>query len=214
MRPLSAPLSVFADRVAQIMVNHLNRPDAPVSAPLDPNAPPPQPPAYTRAGSMVTVPFQPPGVPVASPLTGWEANAQTSLPRAGQRQQQQSLPKDTMTVLRWILFLPVGGFLIALAQVVVGTMAERLAFWVAAPLIFFFGALIAMASIIPCRIAPDPKVGATILLTLFALFEIFAFISFLPGASPFPVIARLYTDVVLVIGGFIGARMAEDTASR
>ena len=118
-----------------------------------------------------------------------------------------------MKLLRWIGFLPVGAFLIALAQLVVAFVVERVAFWIAAPLILFFGAVIAMASILPCRIAPDPKVGATILLTCFVLFELVALASFLPKAPLFPAVARLYTDVVLVIGGFVGGSMrSEDTA--
>lgn len=112
-----------------------------------------------------------------------------------------------MKVLRWIVFLPVGAFLVALAQLVVGLVAERATFWIAAPLILFFGAVIAMAAMLPCRIAPDPKVGATIFLTLFVLLELFALASFLPNAPAFPAIARLYADVVLVIGGIIGGSM-------
>lgn len=115
-----------------------------------------------------------------------------------------------MKVLRWMIFLPVGASLIALAQLVVAFVAERVVFWVAAPVILFFGAVIAMASIAPCRIAPDPKVGATILITLFVLFELFALASFVPKASLFPTIARLYADVVLVVGGFIGGSMQPD----
>jgi len=109
-----------------------------------------------------------------------------------------------MKLLRWIAFLPVGALLIALAQLAVAFVAERAPFWTAAPVILFFGAIIAMAAIVPCQIAPDPKIGATILLTLFVFLELVALASFLPKAPVFPAVARLYADVVLVIGGFIG----------
>ena len=118
-----------------------------------------------------------------------------------------------MKILRWLVFLPVGAVCIALAQFVVALIAENLMWWVGAPMILFFGAVIAMASMVPSRIAPDPKVGATVLLTLFALFEVFALVSFLPKATIFPAIARLYADVVLVIGGVAAASIRNDASS-
>ena len=110
-----------------------------------------------------------------------------------------------MKILRWLFFLPIGFVLMGIAQFAVGFVAERTSFWVGAPLILFFGVLIVAASMIPCRIAPNPKVGATILLTLFVLFELLSLYSFLPSAHLFPAVARLYADVALVLGGVIGA---------
>ena len=77
-----------------------------------------------------------------------------------------------MKILRWLFFLPIGFVLMGIAQFAVAFVAERTSFWVGAPLILFFGVLIVAASMIPCRIAPNPKVGAAILLTLFVLFEL------------------------------------------
>ena len=115
-----------------------------------------------------------------------------------------------MTLLRWITFLPVGGVLIATAQFLAITVAEAIAWWISAPLILFFGALIAMSSLIPVRIAPNRLVGAAILLALFILFEGIALASILPQTQFYPGIIRVYTDVAIVAGAIIGVKLDRD----
>jgi len=112
--------------------------------------------------------------------------------------------------LRWLLFCPVGFLLMGLAQYSVVTVAERMPFWVGAPLILFLGVIVGAASFIPCRIAPNPLIGASVLLSLFAVFELLSFPSFIQSAPFFPVAARLYSDVALFIGGVAAARIPAD----
>jgi len=117
-------------------------------------------------------------------------------------------PQGPLTkTLRWVAFLPIGFVLIAIAQVVVVTAAERVPFWLAGPLILLFSVLIALATAVPVRIAPNPVVGAAILLTLFMLFETVALVTFLPRTTLFPAVARLYSDVVLMCGGIFATRL-------
>lgn len=118
-----------------------------------------------------------------------------------------------MTLLRWASFLPVGGVLIALAQMVTVTVAERIDWWFSAPLILFFGVIITGAGFLPTRIAPNPKIGAIILLTLFLLFEAIALISSLRTAEVYPSVMRIYADVAIVFGAIAGALYVDRAAA-
>ena len=111
-----------------------------------------------------------------------------------------------MKALRWLTFLPVGGVLIAVAQLATATAAANLAWWISAPLIIFFGAVIAGAGFLPARIAPNPMVGCTILLTLFLLFECIALVSAFSETALYPMIMRIYTDITIVLGAVIATR--------
>jgi hypothetical protein len=107
--------------------------------------------------------------------------------------------------LRWLVFLPVGAVLVGIVQVGVVTIAERISWWVSAPLIIIFGVIPAGAGMIPTIIAPNRKIGATILLTLFILFEGFALMSSFHNMALYPFIMRVYADIAIIAGAIVGA---------
>lgn len=113
--------------------------------------------------------------------------------------------KTFRNILRWIVFLPVGGVLIALAQAISITVAETYSWQQSAVWILIFGGAIAGAGMIPIAIAPDRKIGATILITLFVLFEASALVSTFPVTQWYPFIVRLYVDLVVSVGAIAGA---------
>jgi hypothetical protein len=47
-----------------------------------------------------------------------------------------------MATIRWIVFLPLGVCAMAIAQLAVSFVAQRCAWWVAAPLVLFRGVFI------------------------------------------------------------------------
>lgn len=110
-----------------------------------------------------------------------------------------------MKALRWVAFLPVGAVLVAVAQWATATAVAHLSWWISAPLIIFFGAIIAGAGFLPTRIAPNPILGCTILLTLFLLFECIALVSAFSATALYPMMMRLYTDITIVVGAVFAA---------
>jgi hypothetical protein len=102
------------------------------------------------------------------------------------------------------LFVPTAAVLIALAQVAVVSFAERVAWYISAPIIVFFGVILAAAGMVPVQIAPDGKVRASVIVSLFVLFEVVALLSFIPDSPLHSVIARLYADLVIVLGTVAG----------
>jgi hypothetical protein len=114
--------------------------------------------------------------------------------------------------LRWLAFLPVGAVLIAVAQWATVTTATHFAWWISAPLIIFFGAVIAGAGYLPATIAPNPVIGCTILLTLFLLFEGIALASSFSAMALYPMMMRIYADATIVLGAVFAAKLDKAAA--
>jgi FtsH-binding integral membrane protein len=114
-----------------------------------------------------------------------------------------------MNALKWIAFLPLAALLIALAQLVTGMIIQNTPWWFGLPLVFFFGVIVAMAGMLPVKMVSDPKIAATVLITLFVLFE---GISLMGVASSLPtkeLIGRILVDIQILVGAFIGANQYE-----
>jgi hypothetical protein len=116
-------------------------------------------------------------------------------------------------LLRWIVFLPAAAVLIALAQFATVTAAESFSWWVSAPLIIFFGALIAFAGLLPTQIAPNPRLAAIILIVLFVALEVASLVAAFPEAETYPFIMRIYADTVVVCGAVAGGFYVERPAA-
>jgi len=121
-------------------------------------------------------------------------------------------PSVGMRALRWLAFLPVGAVLIAVAQWATVTTAMHFAWWISAPLIIFFGAVIAGAGYLPATVAPNPAIGCTILLTLFLLFEAIALASTFSTTELYPMMMRIYADATIVLGAVFAAKFDEAEA--
>jgi hypothetical protein len=105
-----------------------------------------------------------------------------------------------MTALRWFAFLLVGIVTIAIAQLLTGMLAKAAPWWISVPLVLFFGVVLTIATIVPVTMAPNPKIGATILLTLLLLFEIIVLVSQFPEMTVDERIVRILTDIYLCSG--------------
>lgn len=114
-----------------------------------------------------------------------------------------------MNVLRWIVFIPYGFITIAIAQFVTGSMAEKMNPWISIPMVIFFGIIVAMATGFPVLFAPEPKIAAAILLTLFLIFEFTTLISHISTMKAHVIAIRILTDIYLVIGGIFSATMKD-----
>ena len=123
----------------------------------------------------------------------------------------QSKSAPLAKLLRWLVFLPVGAVLIAIAQVSVVMTAEGSSWWVSAPLIIFFGVIPAGAGLVPTIIAPNRKIGATILLTLFIFFEGSALLSAFYDMTFYPFVMRVYADIAIIFGAIGGVIYYERT---
>jgi hypothetical protein len=111
-----------------------------------------------------------------------------------------------MNSLKWFVFLPLAALLIALAQLVTGMIVQNTPWWLGLPLVFFFGVIVAMAGMLPLKMVSDPKIAATVLITLFVLFE---GISLMGIASSLPtkgLVGRILVDIQILAGAFAGAR--------
>jgi hypothetical protein len=95
---------------------------------------------------------------------------------------------------------------IAIAQIATGLAAEHLAWWIAAPLVLFFGGAITVFVGQACQIAPDPRVGAGVVLALFLLFETISLSSSFSELIALETGIRLYTDLAIVIGCVVAAK--------
>jgi hypothetical protein len=105
-----------------------------------------------------------------------------------------------MKVLRWIVFLPYAMVAIAIAQTITGVVAESLSWWFSIPLVLFFNVGIFAAVYHPCGVVcPMPKVGSTIVVTLFLLLEPMAFIGSLDEMAWPEVVIRLNVDILIVV---------------
>ena len=105
-----------------------------------------------------------------------------------------------MTILRWLAFLPIGLISIVITLFLTGALAEVAPWWISVPLVLFFGVILTMATILPVSIAPSPKIAATILLTLFLLFELIALFSQFGDMTGAERAVRILTDIYLCIG--------------
>jgi hypothetical protein len=105
-----------------------------------------------------------------------------------------------MTILRWLVFLPIGFITIAITQFLTGFMAELAPWWISVPLVLFFGVILTIATIIPVNIAPNPKIGSTVVLTLFVLFELIALFDQFGDMNGAERTVRVLTDIYLCIG--------------
>ncbi len=113
-----------------------------------------------------------------------------------------------MKIIRWISFLPVALVVICVAQLLTGAIADKFSWFWGVPLLFFSGGLIAVGSGASVSIAPTPKIGAAIVLTLFLLLEVIALFTSVSRMSTAGFVIRLYTDVVIVLGALIPATKA------
>lgn len=111
-----------------------------------------------------------------------------------------------MRTLRWLSFLPAAAIVIAIAQVATGLAAQHLTWWIAAPLILFFGGGIAVSVAQACHIAPDPRVSAGAVLALFILLEAVSLFNSFSQLPVFELVVRLYTDLVVVIGCLVAIK--------
>ena len=100
-----------------------------------------------------------------------------------------------MSALRWITFIPLAAITISVAQLVTGFIAEKTAWWIGLPIIFFFGIIIAMATMVPVRWCPDVKIGAGVILSLFLLLELVALFSQFEWLSVPERVGRILTDI-------------------
>ena len=105
-----------------------------------------------------------------------------------------------MNILRWLLFLPIGLITIIVAQLLTGLLVLVVPWWVSIILVFFLAAAFTFASLLCVCIAPAPKVGAAILLTLFVLFEATALLSQFGGMTIAEIVVRFIVDFYLCVG--------------
>ncbi len=105
-----------------------------------------------------------------------------------------------MSLLRWLVFLPVGLALVALVQLALVSFAEAVYFWLSAPVILFFGVVPAFCGGVPVYIAPRGRIGAAAFLTVFLLAEAISLLSVVPSWPIYPLVVRLYADAAVVVG--------------
>ena len=111
-----------------------------------------------------------------------------------------------MQLLRWIAFLPSAAVVITVAHIATGLAAKNLAWWIAAPLVLFFGGAIAVFVGRTCKIAPDPRIGGGVVLALFLCLEAGSLFMSFSGSTVLEIIIRLYTDTVIAVGCIVAIK--------
>jgi hypothetical protein len=122
-----------------------------------------------------------------------------------------------MIFVRWLLFLPVGLLSIGLAQLLTGTLAEILPRWLIALTFPFWGGFVVLAGLVPSLVAPDRKIGAAVVITVFVLLEFFALCGTIPGSSRLDTSIRILTDLFIIFGAIVpslGSSQASSHARR
>jgi hypothetical protein len=71
--------------------------------------------------------------------------------------------------------------------------------------VVFFGIIVALAGMIPANIAPNPKVGGSIIAVLFIFLEAFSLIGSIPDMTWPEIIIRIYTAIAVVAGCVVAA---------
>lgn len=117
---------------------------------------------------------------------------------------QKSFVRTAGIVIRWILFIPVGCISILCAQSLAIALST-VTWWIAIPLVLFFGIVFALGGAAPVIVAPDKKIGAAMIVTLFLIFEALAILFILTagGVRVVEFIARIYADVAICAGAFL-----------
>ena len=121
---------------------------------------------------------------------------------------------DFMNALRWIFFLPIAAVLIAGAQLVAGLIVQHAPWWLGIPLVFFLGVFVAMAGMIPARMTSDPKIAATIVITLFVLLEGTSLVGIASSLPAKGLIGRILVDLQILAGAFAGAKRQKAERNR
>jgi hypothetical protein len=111
-----------------------------------------------------------------------------------------------LTILRWFTFLPLAALLIIIAQTITDLIAQHLPWWISMSLVLFFGIFIALAGMLPVNVAPNGKVGAWIIVSLFVVIEIVGFLAVAPHYNVPRFLVHLYTDIAIIAGAFIAAQ--------
>ena len=111
-----------------------------------------------------------------------------------------------LKILRWIFFLPLAAVLTAIAQTVTMVIAENLHWYFSISYLLVLGFVFFFTTYLPGRIAPNHKVGAVLILIVIPFLEITNLYlsisdSSISEYSQFGLIARLYTDIILILGG-------------
>ncbi|MCX6879376.1 MAG: hypothetical protein NTW21_37080 [Verrucomicrobia bacterium] len=109
-----------------------------------------------------------------------------------------------MKIFCWLTFLPCAAVLIAIAQLLAGLIVANSPWWLGLPLVFFSGVIVVMAGLAPVKMTSDPKVAATVLLTLFVLFETLALTKVFADHSAKELIGRILVDIQIIIGALMG----------
>lgn len=111
-----------------------------------------------------------------------------------------------MIALRWITFLPVAAILIGFAYFITGVISDNAPWWIAIPITVFLGVFICIASGLSVRIAPIPKIGAAILLTLFIPLEGISLFAAFSTFTKTELIVRVMVDFYAVFGAIACAQ--------
>ena len=151
----------------------------------------------TAVHEVAAIPRMPPGPKTPSTETG----------------RQATLVKGSLAsqLLRWIA-LPLGVGVIALTQAVAITVAETYGERIGLFGMAVLSAVSYYSAYLPCRLAPDRKVAATVVLTLFVLGGAFSLRSLWDQMSWTVLLIRLWTDAMVIAGAFVAARRDPTTA--
>ena len=106
-----------------------------------------------------------------------------------------------LKIIRWIFFLPLAAILTAIAQTVTMVIAENMHWYFSVSLLLILSFIFVFTTYMPGRIAPNHKLGAVLILVVITALEIWHLSSSISEYSQFTIIARLYTDFILILGG-------------
>ncbi len=106
-----------------------------------------------------------------------------------------------LKIIRWIFFLPLAAILTAIAQTVTMLIAENMHWYFSVSLLLILSFIFVFTTYMPGRIAPNHKLGAVLILVVITALEIWHLSSSISEYSQFAIIARLYTDFILILGG-------------
>jgi hypothetical protein len=116
-------------------------------------------------------------------------------------------PNIVLIITQWLLLLPVAFVSILIAQSI-GVAIASVTWWVAIPLLLFCAIVFYLGGAAAVIIAPNKSIGATIVVTLFALIEGIAILTILYHGPIYvlEVLSRIYIDACIVIGSVFTAK--------
>lgn len=106
-----------------------------------------------------------------------------------------------LKIIRWIFFLPLAAILTAIAQTVTMVIADNMHWYFSVSLLLILSIIFVLTTYMPGRIAPNHKLGAVLILVVITALEIWHLSSSISEYSQFAIVARLYTDFILILGG-------------